>query len=291
MNKKLGLIKYDWSTNLGDTAQSIATKRFFNPDLYFDRDFPSKTKISQEIDEVKIIANAYWAGFDGAISTWEKELPFDKKINPLWISSHFDGGCTFSDSIIEYFKLFEPIGCRDRWSQAKLDKLGIQSYFSNCMTITLKNTKKYRTDDIYIVDVPKNVYRYFPAHILNKAKFITHESKWSKDKIERGDLFKFDEMQELLDKYMSAKLVITNRLHCATPCIAFDTPVVFIGRKETFYRVDCLKEYIPLYTYEDVDLINWDIGYIKNSVDQQKKDFYKKLLTNKVNQFINNDKI
>ena len=108
MIKKLGLIKYDWSDNLGDTAQSIATKQFFEPDLYFDRDWPSRTKIPQEIDEVKVITNAYWAGFDDGTSTWEKELPFDKKINPLWISSHFDGGCTFPGPILEYFKYFEP---------------------------------------------------------------------------------------------------------------------------------------------------------------------------------------
>lgn len=286
MNKKLGLIKYDWSTNLGDTAQSIATKQFFEPDLYFDRDWPSRTKIPQDIDEVKLITNAYWAGFDGRVSTWAKEVPFNKKIKPLWISSHFDGGCTFPDPVLEYFKLFEPIGCRDRWSQRKLDKLGIQTYFSNCMTITLNNTKKHRTDDIYIVDIPKSVYKTFPAHILNKAKFITHESQWVKDKTKRGDLFKFDEMQLLLDKYMSAKLVITSRLHCATPCLAFNTPVVFIGRKETFYRVNCLEEYMPIFDYENHKDINWNNLTLSVPINWEAVHSRKKELSAKCKTFI-----
>ena len=95
-------------------------------------------------------------------------------------------------------------------------------------------------------------------------------------------------MQRLLDKYMSAKLVITGRLHCATPCLAFNTPVVFIGRKETFYRVNCLSEYIPLYRYEDVDKINWDMEAIKDSVDKESVLYYKNSLSDAVSNFIKN---
>ena len=160
-NVKFGLIKYDFSLNLGD-IQSIALRQFIKADMYFDRDWPSLTKIPEDVERVKLIANAYWAGFDDQESTWLKEVPFDKKINPLWISSHFDGGCVFTNNIINYLKRFEPIGCRDKWSEDKLKYHGLNTYFSNCITVTLKNTKNYRTDDIYIVDVPKNIYKHFP---------------------------------------------------------------------------------------------------------------------------------
>src|SRR5205085_10361521 len=34
--------------------------------------------------------------------------------------------------------------------------------------------------------------------------------------------------EDFLKKYATAKLVVTSRLHCALPCLAFGTPVIFI---------------------------------------------------------------
>ena len=40
---------------------------------------------------------------------------------------------------------------------------------------------------------------------------------------------RFKLAKELLDKYARAKLVISTRIHGALPCLAFNTPVIFIN--------------------------------------------------------------
>ena len=40
---------------------------------------------------------------------------------------------------------------------------------------------------------------------------------------------RFIQARGLLETYANAGLVITSRLHCALPCIAMGTPVVFVG--------------------------------------------------------------
>ena len=55
----------------------------------------------------------------------------------------------------------EPVGCRDKETQQFLEKAGIKTWLSGCVTLTL--TAKYpRNNDKYIclVDVPDSVETY-----------------------------------------------------------------------------------------------------------------------------------
>ena len=45
-----------------------------------------------------------------------------------------------------------------------------------------------------------------------------------------------------MDKYARAKLVISTRLHGSLPCLAFNTPVIFINRKYDYRRFPGLYE-------------------------------------------------
>ncbi|WP_264821067.1 polysaccharide pyruvyl transferase family protein [Acinetobacter schindleri] len=38
----------------------------------------------------------------------------------------------------------------------------------------------------------------------------------------------------MLEKYSTAKLVITSRIHCALPCLAMGTPVIYINGFDNF---------------------------------------------------------
>ena len=40
--------------------------------------------------------------------------------------------------------------------------------------------------------------------------------------------------ESLLKKYARAKLVITSRIHCALPCLAMGTPVIFVNGFDSF---------------------------------------------------------
>ena len=55
---------------------------------------------------------------------------------------------------------------------------------------------------------------------------------------------RFKLAKKLLDKYARAKLIISARLHGSLPCLAFNTPVVFINRKYDYWRFPGLYELI-----------------------------------------------
>ena len=165
---------------------------------------------------------------------------------------------------VDYLKQYEPIGCRDENTVNWLTKYGIKAYYSSCLTTTLDIDYKTdnKTDDIIIVDLLykndyKQIYKdtpwriiphllkgkYFernkreniineliPKDILEKAKYETH-SYYTKDFNEEE---RFVLADSLLKKYASAKLVITSRIHCALPCLAIGTPVVFIAGGDLF---------------------------------------------------------
>ncbi|WP_190883035.1 polysaccharide pyruvyl transferase family protein [Planktothricoides raciborskii] len=69
--------------------------------------------------------------------------------------------------------------------------------------------------------------------------------------------------RSLLNLYRNASLVITNRLHCASPCIALGTPVVFIPRQKLWAefgseRFEVIQPYIPLNMSGSKSKIDWN---------------------------------
>ena len=74
-----------------------------------------------------------------------------------------------------------------------------------------------------MTDVRKDLLELLPNEIQDKAIQVIHTSE-SKD-----NLVRFTEAYNRLKKYASAKLVITQRIHCALPCVAMGTPVIFIN--------------------------------------------------------------
>lgn len=67
----------------------------------------------------------------------------------------------------------------------------------------------------------------FSPKELEDAEYITHIVKVSNNgflQTEKGRLAYAD---CLVKKYASASLVVTSRLHCALPCLAVETPVLF----------------------------------------------------------------
>jgi exopolysaccharide biosynthesis predicted pyruvyltransferase EpsI len=63
----------------------------------------------------------------------------------------------------------------------------------------------------------------FGKQILDQSKYISHYHPARHSEKER-----FSVAEDFLKKYATAKLVVTSRLHCAIPCLAFGTPVIFI---------------------------------------------------------------
>ncbi|GEP50375.1 hypothetical protein FNO01nite_10470 [Flavobacterium noncentrifugens] len=277
---RYGLLTYEENKrffNVGDNIQSLAAKQFLpRVDAYINRE-----KLADyEGEETKVIMNGW---FTHNIHNW---VPNDN-INPLFVSFHINNTAApymLSEKGIAYLKKHEPIGCRDQFSADTLKAKGIDAYFTGCLTLTLDTYKvddSERGNDIYIVDPlysyptkdktfydirrflrsvqsgnifklgkrAKHLSNFIDADLLKNAKYEIQEPPAGK----YNDAEKFAMAEELLHKYAKAKLVITSRIHCALPCLAMGTPVIFVNGFDSFVDSCRFDGILELFNRIDVD--------------------------------------
>ena len=258
---KYGLLTYDENRkffNVGDNIQSLAAKQFLpQVDVYLNRE-----RLADYTGErIKLIMNGW---FTHNIHNW---VP-SEDIDPVFVSFHMNNTAApfmLSEKGISYLKQHQPIGCRDQFTADTLNEKGIEAYFTGCLTLTLDSYKvddSERGDKIYIVDPlynyprPEKVFynpkltvknilngkafqlgkknkhlkNFISEELLKKAEFINQEPPSNT----YSDEQKFQMAEDLLNKYARAKMVITSRIHCALPCLALGTPVIFVNGFDSF---------------------------------------------------------
>ena len=204
--------------NVGDEIQGFPGLQFLPfMDTFIERDVLMASSSNKNITA---FFNAYWASTGAG---W----PPPSNIHPILLSLHIalHTQTQWARHGIEYLKEREPIGSRDIATLNYLRQHGVKTFFSACMTLLLGNlnTDGQRTEDIYINDVHRYYIKLFPSEIQKKAIYVTHNVQ------SRDSLNRFTLGYNMLKKYASAKLVITQRIHCALPCVAMGTPVIFIN--------------------------------------------------------------
>ncbi len=256
-----GLLTYDENKrffNVGDNIQSLAARQFLpQVDQLLNRERLGDYKG----DKIKLIMNGW---FTHNIHNW---VPSDD-VDPLFVSFHINNTAApymLSEKGIAYLKKHEPIGCRDQFSADTLKAKGIDAYFTGCLTLTLDSYKvddSQRGDDIYIVDPlysyptwekvtydwkaflrsvqngklfrladqQKHIANFIDPDLLKTAHHINQEPPAGT----YTDAQKFAMAEDILKKYAKAKLVITSRIHCALPCLALGTPVIFVNGFDSF---------------------------------------------------------
>jgi len=258
---KYGLLTYDENKrffNVGDNIQSLAAKQFLPQiDSYINRE-----KLGEyHKGKTKLIMNGW---FTHNTQNW---VPSDD-IDPIFVSFHMNNTAApamLSEKGIAYLKKHQPIGCRDQFTANLLKDKGIDAYFTGCLTLTLDSYKvnnSERGNDIYIVDplysYPRSEKIFYNAkatvkNVLNTSAFKLgkkkkHLKNFIADEILKKAIFinqeppsntystpeKFEMAEDLLKKYAKAKLVITSRIHCALPCLALGTPVIFVNGFDSF---------------------------------------------------------
>lgn len=226
---KSAIISYSTS-NIGDEIQSLAIKQIIKEvDYYIDREKLHKFKSSEK---VKLIINGWY--MDNP-NNW----PPSKDIIPLFISFHISHNASankilLSKENISYFKQHEPIGCRDKQTKDLLKSHGVEAYFSGCATLTYCNQYKERNNKILCVDPLFNIYPYsygkniykklIPESLHNDIEYIEHK----RYNINTSNKERFNDAEDLINRYARAKVVITSRIHAALPCLALGTPVIFL---------------------------------------------------------------
>jgi len=284
---KYGIMIYEDTyrgTNIGDYIQSIAARQFLpKVDTFISREHLDESRE----EEIKLIMNGWFTHYP---ENW----PPSNKIVPLFVAFHVNSTHAkklLSNRGIEYLKKYEPIGCRDEYTVSLLKNKGIESYFSGCLTLTLdkyKVSESERTDKIYIVDPIFNLYsfrealtsvRFFLAYILKgrykqsikryklihslissqirkKAEYRHHmlfPNNYSEQK-------RFEIAESLIQEYARAKCVITSRIHCALPCLALGTPVIFINSFEDSSNLSRLEGLTNLFNTVNVDIATGNIN-------------------------------
>src|SRR5699024_11247334 len=90
----------------------------------------------------------------------------------------------------------------------------------------------------------------FTRGFLENSHYIKH---WF-DKEIHEEGYRFELAEQTLRKYAEAKLVITSRIHCALPCLALGTPVIFLNYGLDFDISSCrLEGILDLFNVINID--------------------------------------
>jgi hypothetical protein len=243
ITKKMNFARlaYSHSPNLGDHIQTLATENFLK-DYFINIERHELNQYKGE--EVILLMQGYFF-----VNEYQCSFPPSNDILPVFVGFHIEDSeqtRTFygTKEIIEYLKNYEPIGCRDDSTKNFLITHGINAYLTRCLTLTFpRRNKSIRGEKIFFVDAPE--WLVPPRHswltgkrfndIYKEAHFLTQrvddEYAILPDEIKRQ--IAIDRINLLKNE---AKLVVTSRLHIASPCIAMGIPVVlFPNRNLTRY--------------------------------------------------------
>jgi len=265
--------------NLGDDIQTLAAKQFIDTaDYSIDREFSDQSEIPDDVDGF-LIANGWYSHFRDA-------LPFPRNVTPFFISMHFANE-SFLTHQAGYLRRHAPIGCRDYSTYYGLKKRGVDVFYSGCMTLSFERHHGGRNGVLLVDVDPKLVHliptslleegelitaHLPPTHrapcledfarsfISRAAKYLARKdarvpARFAKQLLARkllvNDSDRVEERREaaeaLLTRYRTSSLVVTSRLHCALPCLAFGTPVVFLHSSPNDPRFRGLERLIRIY--------------------------------------------
>lgn len=227
---------------MGDEVQSLATADLLpRVDYYLPRENLDRNDINEP---VKLVCNGWFMQYP---QNW----PPAENIIPLFISLHItqsnrSARLMLRKELVDYYKRFEPIGCRDYNTLRLFESIGVKAYFSSCITLTLQNKFRTRNENILLVDPLRHNYtKAYRDYIISKIVPEKYRDSVINVNQRRKNLDvsieeRFRDAEKLIEMYSQARLVITSRIHCALPCLALGTPVYFInaGYHSRFFNLN-----------------------------------------------------
>lgn len=154
-------------------------------------------------------------------------------------------------------------------------------------TCSIHKVYKRRYKDFNVTDYVRNLF-FYAIYSRQFTSSVLEHAVYQKQEIEdvfTSDEEKFKYADTLLRKYAQAAYVVTSRIHCALPCIAMGTPVLYIFNENQDEVSTCrMGGLLDLF-----HLIRYNRGKMFTSLTKNKigKDFsfvnknsYKKIRTN-----------
>lgn len=255
--------------NVGDYVQSLAARQYLpRVDHLLNRD----RLAGYDGERTKLILNGW---FTDEPATW---CP-SRAIDPLLVSFHLNSMAAselLAGDNLGFFRRHAPVGCRDRDSVRRFQAAGVDAFFTGCLTLTLTGYARPDADrrEVILADhelglggqarhprlkaLFSSAYRAKLRRRDNLRRFLAPGLVASAARVEHDlpagvmtEQAKLDTADALLRRYAQARLVITARIHCALPCLAMGTPVIFVngyhkesdtcrfdGLLELFNRID-----------------------------------------------------
>lgn len=227
------------STNLGDEIQAIAARNFLpRVDRYLSREALDTEPSGHP--PIRTIMNGWYMAHPKAWPPHVNIIPLPVSMHltqhrasrkRFWIAPASTRMLT-SDGAA-WFRQHGPVGARDHATQALLEAHGIDSHYSGCLTLTLPaRPDAPRHDRVIACDLPDTVIEELARRTAQPPLVVTHI-----DTTTRGVAPRLARAELLLDHYAGARAVVTSRLHCALPCLALGTPVLFLPVQRDRYRL------------------------------------------------------
>jgi hypothetical protein len=247
-----------YTVNLGDNAQSIATRHLYRSLGVDDADI-----VEVDRDTLRHYGGPECVLLMNAVFT-ETSFPIPDLITPIFV------GFSSHDHVIaanrDYLKRHEPIGCRDIRTAELLRSHGVDAYVTGCVTLLLpRRTEIPASEKLLIVfghyagTLPPSIMGHIPPELAETAEFVFHRMV-----VDRYPLPA--EQQRMAERYENflmsqfrqrATKVLTPLHHVAAPCLAMGIPVT-LCRHDMDSRFDFLAKRIPIYTPDRFGEIDWN---------------------------------
>lgn len=261
-----------YTVNLGDNSQTIATRHIYK-------------RLGVSDDDIIVVNRDTLREYDGepcivlmnAVFTPDC-FPISPKILPLFVGLASARPGVLRDNV-DYYKLHEPIGCRDITTTDELTALGVKAFTTGCVTLAMDGQWQPPAQPKLLIvyganggDLPAEVLKFVPPDLLDTAEFIFHRYPMSDYPVSEEKCLAIERYEAaILKRYKTdASLILTSLHHVATPCLAMGVPVI-LCRRAMDRRFTYIKEIMPLYLPGSFETIDWypspvDVAPIRDSI-------------------------
>lgn len=201
-------------SNLGDHIQTLALLQHFTAKMLMPRDHLIPQK------DLNLIANGWLSSGN---------LPKREDYRSVkYVGVHIIPDLRTARTA-EAMAVCGLIGSRDTSTHKFLVSSGVHSRVVGCASLTFPCYYGAR-EGIYCVDVNDGIKEgthkigYDPIYETHDCPLLSLDEA-NEDVI----MDQYRKAYTLLEKYRKAELVITSRLHVTMPCLAFGTPVIYMG--------------------------------------------------------------
>ncbi len=266
---KFGVMLHKHTQNIGDDIQTYAAARLL-PEVscFLDRE-ELDSFVTPDGKPAAVVMSAWYM--------WHKwNWPPSEYILPLFVGMHYtdnetakqDGSPVKTQFLQglggEYLNAYAPVGCRDSFTERTFKELGINAYFSGCITLTLPKQPIIRPKREYIccTDVTEPIIkraRSIADGTDIEIKVIKHYKDYRNSDASWAE--REQAVKELLTVYQNAKCVITRRLHCALPCLAMGVPVLVINDIKAGADIRFEPYYDWLYSCTQKQFVSGEFDY------------------------------